>query len=122
MMLCDNRRVALHMQDGPPLEGKERVKLLIEEPEMSLHPQMLQILAGLLRELRCDGEVEIGVAGARRYAVFETDGSLKWEAITQDVSSNVTGSYEDYYMQWKDQYAYQNYYEPRFTLGVRGRW
>ncbi|MCG8370392.1 MAG: TonB-dependent receptor, partial [Proteobacteria bacterium] len=36
--------------------------------------------------------------------------------------SNVTGSYEDYYMQWQDQYAYQNYYEPRFTVGVRGRW
>ena len=39
-----------------------------------------------------DGDVEIGVAGARRYAVFETDGTLKWAAVTQDVSSNRTGS------------------------------
>ena len=36
--------------------------------------------------------------------------------------SNVTGSFEEYYMQWEDQYAYQNYYEPRWTVGVRGRW
>ncbi|WP_096087645.1 TonB-dependent receptor [Agaribacterium haliotis] len=33
--------------------------------------------------------------------------------------SNVTGSYEEYYFQWDDQYAYQNYYEPRYTLGYR---
>ncbi|BFM12301.1 TonB-dependent receptor [Simiduia litorea] len=33
--------------------------------------------------------------------------------------SNITGEYEDYYFQWEDQYAYQNYYEPRYTLGVR---
>lgn len=35
--------------------------------------------------------------------------------------SNVTGAYEDYYMQWEDQYAFQNYYEPRYTLGLRAR-
>jgi len=39
-----------------------------------------------------DGEVEVGVAGATRYAVFETNGSLKWAAVTQDGSSNRTGS------------------------------
>ena len=38
-----------------------------------------------------DGDVEIGVAGARRYAVFETDGTLKWAAVTQDVSSTRPG-------------------------------
>jgi len=39
-----------------------------------------------------DGEIEIGVAGARRYAVFETDGSLKWSTVTRDTSSSRTGS------------------------------
>ena len=39
-----------------------------------------------------DGQPEIGVAGAARYAVFETDGTLKWAASTQDGSSNRTGS------------------------------
>ena len=39
-----------------------------------------------------DGLPEIGVAGAVRYAVFEDDGSLKWQATTQDGSSNRTGS------------------------------
>ncbi|QFU77341.1 TonB-dependent receptor [Halioglobus maricola] len=33
--------------------------------------------------------------------------------------SNVTESYEDYYMEWSDQYAYQNYYEARYTAGLR---
>ena len=43
-----------------------------------------------------DGFPEIGVAGASRYTVFEYDGSatlaVKWAAVTQDSSSNRTGS------------------------------
>ncbi|MBN1378431.1 MAG: TonB-dependent receptor [Gammaproteobacteria bacterium] len=35
--------------------------------------------------------------------------------------SNVTGEYEDFYLEWEDQFAYQNYLETRYTLGVRGR-
>jgi len=40
--------------------------------------------------LRQRRRVEIGVAGASRYAVFETSGTLKWAAVTQDGSSNRT--------------------------------
>lgn len=44
------------------------------------------------------------------------------EAVTVYLSgSNVTGEYEDYYLDFEDQYAFQNYYEPRYTLGVRAR-
>ncbi len=39
-----------------------------------------------------DGEPEIGVAGGYRYVVFESDGSVKWTRVTQDTSSNRTGS------------------------------
>lgn len=39
-----------------------------------------------------DGETEIGVAGSSAYVVFETDGSVKWEAPTKDFSSARTGS------------------------------
>jgi RHS repeat-associated protein len=39
-----------------------------------------------------DGQPEIGVAGASRYVVFETDGSVKWSSATHDFSSNLTGS------------------------------
>jgi len=39
-----------------------------------------------------DGEPEIGVAGARNYTVFETDGSIKWVSPTRDFSSRATGS------------------------------
>lgn len=35
--------------------------------------------------------------------------------------SNVTGEYEDYYLEFEDQYAFQNYYEPRYAIGVRAR-
>lgn len=35
--------------------------------------------------------------------------------------SNVTQEYEDYYLQWKDQYAFQNYFEPRYAIGIRAR-
>ncbi|GGA81233.1 TonB-dependent receptor [Neiella marina] len=45
--------------------------------------------------------------------------------VTDEVSvyfsgSNVTEEYENYYMEFKDQFAYQNYYEARYTVGVRG--
>ena len=44
------------------------------------------------------------------------------DAVTVYMSgSNITGEYEDYYLEFKDQYAFQNYYEPRYTLGVRAR-
>jgi choice-of-anchor A domain-containing protein len=39
-----------------------------------------------------DGQAEIGVAGASRYAVLETNGTVKWSSVTQDNSSNRTGS------------------------------
>lgn len=35
--------------------------------------------------------------------------------------SNITGEYDDYYLQWEDQYATQSYYEPRYGVGVRAR-
>ena len=39
-----------------------------------------------------DGVPEIGVAGSNRYSVIDTDGTLLWEAVTVDGSSNATGS------------------------------
>lgn len=39
-----------------------------------------------------DGKAEIGVAGASRYVVFESNGSIKWQKEVQDSSSNRTGS------------------------------
>ena len=39
-----------------------------------------------------DGDPEIGVAGASKYVVFETDGSVKWDANISDFTSAVTGS------------------------------
>ncbi len=33
--------------------------------------------------------------------------------------TNITESYEEYYMEWEDQYAFQNYYEARYALGLR---
>lgn len=44
------------------------------------------------------------------------------EAVTVYLNgSNVTGEFEDYYLEFKDQYAFQSYFEPRYTLGVRAR-
>lgn len=39
-----------------------------------------------------DGAVEVGVAGASFYAVFNSDGSILWQSPIQDASSQVTGS------------------------------
>lgn len=39
-----------------------------------------------------DGAPEVGAAGACFYAVFETNGTLKWKNATRDFSSRVTGS------------------------------
>lgn len=46
--------------------------------------------------------------------------------ITDEISvfvygSNITGEFEEYYLEFPDQLAWQNYYEPRYTLGVRAR-
>jgi hypothetical protein len=43
-------------------------------------------------DVDADGAPEIGVAGGRAYTVFETDGSIKWSKLTQDISSQITGS------------------------------
>ncbi|NVJ09933.1 VCBS repeat-containing protein [Myxococcus sp. AM001] len=45
-----------------------------------------------IADFDADGQPEIGVAGATRYVVFETNGAVKWSSVTQDNSSNVTGS------------------------------
>lgn len=63
--------------------------------------------------------------GIYQKAVGFVDVSASYD-ITEDFTvyangSNITGEYEDYYMQWEDQYAFQNYYEPRYTLGLRAR-
>jgi hypothetical protein len=39
-----------------------------------------------------DGEPEIGIAGASYYVVYETNGDIKWQSATQDLSSAFTGS------------------------------
>ena len=39
-----------------------------------------------------DGLPEVGVAAANSYTVFDTDGSMLWQAATQDGSSGNTGS------------------------------
>lgn len=43
-----------------------------------------------------DGQPEIGVAGVTNYAVFETDGSLKWAATIQDGSGHTGSSVFDF--------------------------
>ena len=48
--------------------------------------------APTVADFDADGEVEIAVAGASRYCVYETDGSLKWSSVINDTSSNCTGS------------------------------
>ncbi|MFO0796118.1 MAG: putative Ig domain-containing protein [Gemmataceae bacterium] len=43
-------------------------------------------------DMNGDGVPEIGVAGAVRYAVFDSTGRLLWQQPIQDTSSNFTGS------------------------------
>ena len=45
-----------------------------------------------LGDMDGDGELEIGVAGARNYTVFNANGSVLWTSPTQDTSSRITGS------------------------------
>ncbi|AFU98284.1 TonB-dependent receptor [Simiduia agarivorans] len=63
-------------------------------------------------------------------AIFQKEAAYVDMSVSYDITddftvymngSNITGEYEDYYMQWEDQYAFQNYYEPRYTLGLRAR-
>ena len=53
------------------------------------------------------------------------DASVSYD-VTPDLTVylqglNLTDEYENYYLQWEDQTAFQQQYERRFILGVRGR-
>ena len=53
------------------------------------------------------------------------DASVSYD-VTPDFTvylqgSNLTNEYEDYYLQFPNQYGYQNIYERRLLLGVRAR-
>lgn len=44
------------------------------------------------------------------------------EAVTVYLSgSNITGEFENYYLEFEDQLAFQNFYEARYNLGVRAK-
>ncbi len=58
-------------------------------------------------------------------AISYVDMSVSYD-VMDDVTvylngSNITGSYEEYYLQWQDEYAFQREYEARYTLGVRAK-
>ncbi len=83
-------------------------------------------LAYNYRSDRLDSE---GVAGGSldmyQKAVSYVDVSASYDVL-EDVTvylngSNITGSFEEYYIGFESQYGSQNYYEPRYTLGVRAK-
>lgn len=66
-----------------------------------------------------------GIAGLELYQAPTNyiDASVSYD-ITPNVTiygqgSNLTGEYEKYYLTWKDQKAYNNIFERRFTVGAR---
>ncbi|AFV00494.1 TonB-dependent receptor [Simiduia agarivorans] len=53
------------------------------------------------------------------------DASVSYD-VADDITvylngSNLTGEVEDYYIQWENQKAWKNEYEPRYTLGLRAK-
>ncbi len=66
-----------------------------------------------------------GVLNLYQTATTYVDASVSYD-INEDLTvylngSNITGEFEDYYAEFKQQYAFQNYYEARYTLGVRAK-
>ncbi|WP_185906518.1 TonB-dependent receptor [Teredinibacter haidensis] len=58
-------------------------------------------------------------------AISYVDMSVSYD-VMDDVTvylngSNITSSYEEYYLQWEDNYAFQREYEARYTLGIRAK-
>ncbi len=74
--------VRLHDADGSLLWGP--IALPGSDPEAGGAPT--------IGDFDGDGEPEIGVAGSDVYVVFDGDGSILWQASTQDHTSNLTGS------------------------------
>lgn len=77
------------------------------------------------RSERLESQGNVGALALYQSATSYVDISASYD-VTDRITlyangSNITQEYEDYYLQWKDQYAYQNYYEPRYTFGVRAR-
>lgn len=77
------------------------------------------------RSERLQSQGNVGALALYQAATSYVDISASYD-ITDQITvyangSNITQEYEDYYLQWQDQYAFQNYYEPRYALGVRAR-
>jgi TonB-dependent receptor len=81
------------------------------------------------RTERLAGVMASGPVPVFQDATGYVDVSLSYD-VTDNVTiyangSNVTGEIEDYYLRFSEshtQYAWQNEFEPRYTLGVRARW
>ena len=70
------------------------------------------------------------VQGTDGLTLFQSPTTYLDASVSYDISdsmsvylnaSNITGENEEYYLQWEDQKAYSNIYEPRYTIGMRGR-
>jgi len=59
---------------------------------MSYLPDLLGRGAPTIADMDGDNQLEIGVAGAYDYVVFDTNGSILWQSRVNDTSSRVTGS------------------------------
>ena len=67
-----------------------------------------------------DGKREIGVAGARRYVVFENDGSVKWQSVVQDNSSLTGSSVFDFEGDGSAEIVYRDELKLRIYRGTDG--
>lgn len=70
------------------------------------------------------------VWGTEGLTLFQAPTTYVDASVSYDISdrmtvylngSNLTSEREEYFLQWEDQVAYRNLYEPRYTFGIRGR-
>lgn len=90
VVLVTGGRVALLEHDGSLIWGPNCIPL--DSNDATVGCDDARGGAPTVADFDGDGRPEIGVAGATRYAVFETDGSPKWSVQVQDGSSNFTAA------------------------------
>ena len=94
----------------------------------AIYYQDAKLQARLAWNYRSERAVQSDYSGLRGLEVYQAPTSYVDASVSYDVTpnltlygqgSNLTGEYERYYLTWKDERAYNNVFETRYTFGAR---
>ena len=94
----------------------------------ALYYQDSRFQARVAWNYRSKRAVQSDFGGVKGLELYQSPTNYVDASVSYDVTphitvyghgSNLTGEYEKYYLTWKDEHAYNNIFERRYTAGVR---